>query len=258
MSWGERYKKDIDRLTAKGQLLSLAMDVEFRPGLKAKISKEQVAALPSVISDYEKWYSEALALVVQLLPDRAEDFRSYYRPKSVRRDITPANYTMSDYLRGLSGTRGTATVFDGSAAVLPMHQQANIVEALQQRFQSTLYDIKTLVHADLLDDELAAAEELNLKGFQRGAGAIAGVALESHLGVVCNRHNVVPKKKVPAISDLNDALKSAALIEVAVWRFIQHLGDLRNKCDHKKSTEPSELEVRELIDGVRKITKTVF
>lgn len=124
--------------------------------------------------------------------------------------------------------------------------------------RSTLFDIKTLVHADLLDDELHAAEELNRKGFQRGAGAIAGVVLEAHLGIVCERHRSSPKKKNPTLSDLYNALKSADIIDTAKWRYIQHLGDLRNKCDHKKDADPTKAEVGELIDGVRKITKTVF
>lgn len=109
-----------------------------------------------------------------------------------------------------------------------------------------------------LDDELHAADELNSKGFQRGAGAIAGVVLEGHLSSVCERHRISLRKKDPSISDLNDALKTGDVIETATWRFIQHLGDLRNKCDHKKQTEPTKEEVSELVDGVRKIIKTVL
>jgi len=33
---------------------------------------------------------------------------------------------------------------------------------------------------------------------------------------------------------------------------------LRNLCDHNKQREPASDEVAELIDGVEKITKTVF
>lgn len=141
---------------------------------------------------------------------------------------------------------------------MPMLQQASIVEGLANRFESTLFDIRTLVHADLLDDELESAEELNRKGFHRGAGAIAGVVLESHLASVCDRHSIRTKKSAPTISDFNDALKASSLLDVPQWRFIQHLGDLRNKCDHKKQTDPTKADVLELIAGVRKITKTVL
>lgn len=60
------------------------------------------------------------------------------------------------------------------------------------------------------------------------------------------------------ISDLNDTLKNAGVIEVATWRFIQHLADLRNLCDHKKDRDPTAQEITELIDGVAKISKTVY
>jgi hypothetical protein len=140
----------------------------------------------------------------------------------------------------------------------PMYQQYLMVDGLKKRFESTLFDIRTLVQADLFDDELAAAEELNKKGFRRGGGAVAGVVLERHLLGVCHRHKLPIRKKDPAISDLNDALKSSNIVDIPTWRFIQHLADLRNKCDHSRKAEPTEDEVKQLIEGVRRITKTVF
>jgi hypothetical protein len=63
-----------------------------------------------------------------------------------------------------------------------------------------------LVQSDFFDNELDAAEELNRKSFQRGAGAIAGVVLEGHLVTVCEQHKISPPKN-PSIADLNDLLK---------------------------------------------------
>jgi hypothetical protein len=42
------------------------------------------------------------------------------------------------------------------------------------------------------------------------------------------------------------------------WRFIQHLADITNLCDHNKEREPTEEEVQELIEGVSKVVKTTF
>ncbi|MCH7787417.1 MAG: hypothetical protein IIC22_07890, partial [Chloroflexi bacterium] len=53
-------------------------------------------------------------------------------------------------------------------------------------------------------------------------------------------------------------LKSAGVVDIPDWRFIQRLGDLRNLCDHNKDREPTKDEINELIDGVEKITKTLF
>lgn len=92
----------------------------------------------------------------------------------------------------------------------------------------------------------------------RGAGAIAGVVLEKHLAQVHFNHNLKISKKNPSISDLNDTLKTSEIYETPTWRKIQHLGDLRNLCDHNKSKEPTKEEVEELILGVEAIIKTIY
>jgi hypothetical protein len=114
------------------------------------------------------------------------------------------------------------------------------------------------VQADLFDSELAAARELLKKGFLRGAGVIAGVVLEGHLSQVCFNHQVTIKKKSPTISDFYDLLKNNDVLDVPQWRLMQRLGDLRNLCGHKKEREPKKDEVTELIDGIEKVTKTLY
>ena len=92
----------------------------------------------------------------------------------------------------------------------------------------------------------------------RGAGAIAGVVLEGHLATVCKNHNITLSKKKPTLVDLYEALRKHDVIDIATWRFIQHLADIRNNCDHKGAKEPSKEDVHDLVEGVRKISKTVF
>jgi hypothetical protein len=232
------------------------MHLELSPDIRKNANPDALKNIPNFRDTYQLWYSEALVCVSQLLPDRRDDFISYYRPLKARKSLDPETYTISDYLRGLSATQGLTKV-GPSAALQPFEQQLKIVEALKQRFQSSLFDIRALVQADLFDDELDAAVELNKKGYQRGAGAIAGVVLEGHLETVSESHKItVPKN--PTISKLYDLLKKSDVIDVPIWRFMQHLGDLRNLCDHNKGTDPSVEQIRELIAGVRKITKTVF
>ena len=112
--------------------------------------------------------------------------------------------------------------------------------------------------ADLFDSELEAASELAKNKFFRAAGAVAGVVLEKHLLQVCDNHAIAPTKKASTIGDLNDRLKSANVVDVPLWRFIQHLGDIRNLCDHSKAAEPTAAQVSDLLAGVAKITKTLF
>jgi hypothetical protein len=48
------------------------------------------------------------------------------------------------------------------------------------------------------------------------------------------------------------------VLDIRAWRLIQHLGDLRNLCDHKKLADPTQSQIQELIEGVRKMVKTIF
>ncbi len=53
-------------------------------------------------------------------------------------------------------------------------------------------------------------------------------------------------------------MKDAGVLNVPDWRFVQHLADIRNLCDHSKKTEPTAEQVGDLISGVMKLTKTLF
>ena len=85
-----------------------------------------------------------------------------------------------------------------------------------------------------------------------------GVVIEGHLQKVASSHGITAPKKNPTISDLNDPLKSAAVIDTATWRKISFLADLRNLCSHKKDIEPTKEQVEELIQGAEWLTKNVF
>ena len=223
---------------------------------------EFIIAIPSFKEEYQPWYSEAKTLVRQLLPDRLADFTSYYEKPRSRKGITHENYTIEDYLQGLMITR-TAGVTEskvvGPEAAIPrFRQQLSIVESIRGRFLSSLFDIRQLAQADLFDSELEAARELAKNKFNRAAGVVAGVVLERHLKEVCANHKVTVRKKAPQISDLNDALKNAAVIDTPQWRSIQYLGDIRNLCAHDRQLGPTVDQVGELLTGVAKFTKTLF
>ncbi|MBB5358282.1 hypothetical protein HDE76_001488 [Rhodanobacter sp. ANJX3] len=265
----ERYKKDFERLRRQGGLLQQAFTrdiygkryeaavLESCKGDK-KVAKSRLDALPNFDETYQAWYSESIVLLKQVLPDRLNDFvRLYEKPKG-RKEISFENYRIEDALQGLQVTRLGEVLTDSSAAMPHLKQQIAILDSLSSRFESSLYDIRQMVQADLLDDELEAARELLKHKFLRAAGAVAGVVLEKHLLEVCNNHNVKIAKKNPTISDLNEALKSASVIGTPEWRFNQHLGDIRNLCDHNKSKDPTSDQVSDLIDGVAKVTKSIF
>ena len=258
-----KYKKDIESLITRGKLLEYGLYNEFSSEFKSQIQKldkkaQDIIKSCSFKDKYNAWYNESLALVKQLVPERYDDFVSFYKqPK--RKAITFETYTVSDYLIGLLVTRGWGEeVFKPSSIITKYRQQLAIVESLKERFDSSLYEIKELLQADLFDSEIDAAKELNKKGFHRAAGAICGVVIEKHLHVVCETRGISITKKNPAINDYNELLKNNDVIDTPTWRFIQRLGDIRNLCDHNKTDEPTKENINDLIDGTDKIIKTIF
>lgn len=263
----EKYKKDLDRLISDGDSLLNAIQFECYPEkFESQVKKtlkqkygQFVKSLPSFRDKYQFWYSESFIIIKLLLSDRINDFVKLYEKPKIRKTIEYGNYVIEDYLQNLVVTSSFGDRKVGpEAAISQFQQQLNILKSASKRFKSSLFDIKQVIQADLFDSELDAARELNKKGFVRGAGAIAGVVLEGHLSQICENHNVKIRKKNPAINDFNELLKKEDIIEVSIWRSIQYLGDLRNKCDHKKEKEPTKNEIEELINGVEKITKIIF
>lgn len=258
----DSYKKDLKKLEGEGELLHLAMQWECYPDkfkeAMGKNADQIIKALPKFSEVYQSWYSESKALVKLLLPDRLSDFGRHYEKPKPRKDITYESYRIEDYLQGLNVTLRREKVVGPEAAIPHFRQQQAILKAVSRRFESSLFDIKQLVQAELLDSEIVTAKELSKNGYMRAAGIVAGVVLESHLAQVCENHSIRLRKKAPGISEFNDALKKDDVIDLPNWRFIQHLSDIRNLCGHKKQTDPTREQVDDLISGVAKITKTLF
>jgi hypothetical protein len=198
----DRYTKDLEALIARGDLLDMAMHRDCTADFDKNFlktygdsGKKILKDLPTFRAEYQSWYSEAKHLIKQVLPDRLDDFvRHYEKPKS-RKELTSENYRIEDYLQGITVTRlhEPQPVVGFHAAIPHFKQQLAIVKAVKRRFESSLFDIRQLVQADVFDSELDAAKELAKKGFARAAGALAGVVLERHLGLVAVSHAVKSK-----------------------------------------------------------------
>lgn len=270
----ERTKKFSDALKgliAEGDMLHMAIQYDCYPkAFEDQVNEifdndeekvqEYLKKLPSFKAQYQKWYSEAQAVIKQVLPDRLSDFISYYEYQRVRKDITFQNYMVKDYLQGLRVTRGGGyeVVVDGYAAIPEFEQQLNLVKAAKDTLESTLLDLTAVLQADLFDTEIATAGALAKAGYLRASGAICGVVVEKHLDYVRETHNLKIAKKHPGISDLAQLLRSSNVITLAQERFIQSLADTRNVCSHSKGREPTKDEITELVDGTAKILRTIF
>ncbi|HEY56094.1 MAG TPA: hypothetical protein G4N90_01500 [Dehalococcoidia bacterium] len=197
--------------------------------------------------NYQVWYSKALPVVKQLLPERLNEFTNLYDSKGKETDITDY-LTDPDYY----------TSYKAEYAHARFRQQYRILESARTRLDDMLTNMHGLIQAEILDSELDAAIELWKAGHIRSAGTIAGVVLERHLAKVCSSKNLMTRKKKPTISDWNDILKDANVYDIPTWRGIQRFSDIRNLCAHPKDRDPTKDEVDELIRGIERITKTIF
>ncbi|SOC45328.1 hypothetical protein SAMN05892877_1156 [Rhizobium subbaraonis] len=265
----KKFAEELDKLIHDGEMLMWAMEYNCNPshfrktflqaldGNEKKLD-ELLKSLPNFGSEYQGWYSKAQALIKQVIPDRLADFISYFEIPKGRKNIDFQNYMIRDYLQGLRTTRNGAVIADGSAALPEFRQQVNMVKAARTSLDSTLMDLKGVLQADLFDSEVETADALAKAGYLRAAGAICGVVIEKHLHHICDVHNVPVRKKNPGISDLNQLLRDASVTTVPQWRYIQHLADIRNICDHAKGREPTKEEIQDLVAGTEKIVKTIF
>jgi len=108
---------------------------------------------------YQDWYSTALALVAQLLPDRRADFEALYAPKRRRIDIE--TYGIRDYLLGLS-LHGGYGPLDAMRAIAArrFHQQLMILRSAEAALAPGLHRLEAMAVASLTEEHLAAAESL--------------------------------------------------------------------------------------------------
>lgn len=264
----EKYKKDYLELLKLGNSLLNSLIYKFDKNRAAKQIQETLGkgdkvekflkSLPDFSMEYQRWYSEAKAVIKQLLPDRYDDFKKAYEVAKNRKLVTYDNYVIEDYLRGTVRKFNGNIIVDLQTVIPVFRQQLKIFESLQKRFESSLFEIEQIVQADLYDTELESARQLVKNKFFRAGGIISGVVLEKHLKQVCISHSVKVSKSKPTISDLNDYLKKESILDVGTWRNIQRLGDLRNLCGHDAEREPNKDDLDDLINGVDKIIKTIY
>lgn len=266
----KQFSDELKELISEGNDLRNGLNLECHPEMfgeavrtKFEGDEEKIAqfidSVPSFKGEYQSWYSKAQAVIKQVLPDRLADFNSYYEYPRVRKDISFQNYMIKDHLQGLKITRsGYEVVADGASAIPEFEQQLNLLKAAKDALASKLMDLSGILQADLFDSEVESAAALAKAGFLRGGGAICGVVIEKHLRHVCGLHGITVRKKNPGISDLSQLLKDADVTTLAQWRFIQHLADIRNTCDHAKGKEPTKDEIDDLVAGTEKVLKAVF
>lgn len=249
----EKIKAQVHELITTGYKINYGLAYKYADAqTKKRIEKEKI----DFESNYENWYSESRILIKQLLPDRLKDFDDYYKLEK-RKEVDYLTYTVSDALISLTIRRLGDVICDSKAAIPKLTGQIHILESAEKAIDGLLFNLRTVIQADLFDSELEEAKVLNRNGYFRAAGAVVGVVLEKHLTELLDKRNITITKKNSCIGDLNELLKSNGVIEIKDWRYIQHLADIRNLCDHKRAKDPTKEDIEDLISGTEKVIKTI-
>jgi hypothetical protein len=212
-----------------------------------------------LINEYQIWYFKSLRVVKQLAPERLSEFINLYKPHKEPKSIDYSTYSIYDYLNNLQVTKANGKIVDSySAFSSKFLNQLGIVNSIHTTIDSLIIDIEGTIQSAFFDSEIKVAEDLLRKKHLRASGAICGVVLEKHFASVCDNHEIKFRKKNPTIDDYNNELKNNKLIDIPVWRHIQHLGDIRNLCVHKKDREPTADEIEDLIRGCKKFIAELY
>jgi hypothetical protein len=183
-----------------------------------------------LVKAYQAWLTAASALVRRLAPDRLAELEACYRPPE-RTDITPESYGIADYLLGIAARRPAPGGLDGTALFAHLWRtQAAILASALDRLESVLGRIEGALLADLLDRQLADAEDLLRKGHARAAAALAGLVLERHLSRLAADLGLTFRRLSPSVPELSGALQKAGALDAAAARQVGRLAAAHEAC----------------------------
>jgi hypothetical protein len=112
-----------------------------------------------------------------------------------------------------------------------------------------LETVKSLVQAELFDDELEQAKELLDKNYYVAAAVIAGVVLETRIRELCKENNITIGK-LDKLSKMNDDLAKNGIYNSLMQKQITALAGLRNSAAHGKTEEFTVEQVKNMIKEI--------
>lgn len=196
-------------------------------------------------SNYQTWYTKAIASVQSLAPMRLTDFKRFY-----------INYIQGIIVNEERLTEITKSEWYTDTTSNAFYQQISILKAIIDSIDNVLCNINNLIYTELSNSDLESARGFFNSNCFRAAGSIAGIVLERHLKMVSLNHGRIDKK-CPTISDYSNHLLYKQVIDFTDSKAIERLGTLRNLCCHDKGREPRKDEVDELIRGIERVIANI-
>jgi len=116
-----------------------------------------------------------------------------------------------------------------------------------------LFEIRSMVTAEVLDDFLEQAEHLFAQGFHIPTASLAGAVLEDALRKLSEAKGLpVPEKTT--IDKLNTELTKAGVYDKLVLKRITGIADIRNNADHGHFDKFKKEDVEDMLKWVRRFS----
>jgi hypothetical protein len=129
-----------------------------------------------------------------------------------------------------------------------------VLQAAHRDFEGGyLFDLRSLVAADLLGDFIDQAETLVKEGYHVPAASLAGAVLEDTLRKLCHKNNILVPERTK-IDKLNADLARAVVYSKLVQKRITALADIRNNADHGHFDKFSSDDVEDMVKWLRRFT----
>jgi hypothetical protein len=133
------------------------------------------------------------------------------------------------------------------------HCRAILAAARADFAEGLLFDLRTLIHAELLGDIVEQARTLLSSGYHVAAASLAGAALEDALRQVCVS-NQIPLPGRPSLNTLNVELAKAGVYNQIVAKRILGLAQIRNDADHGNIAAVKAPDVEDFVSYVIRFT----
>ena len=115
-----------------------------------------------------------------------------------------------------------------------------------------LFNIQTLIEAEVFDDFLEQAKSLLEAGYYQAAAVVCGAVLEDSLRKLCEKKRIALPDK-PKLDFMNSELAKKGVYNKLIQKKITFLADLRNNAAHGKWDQFKLEDVEEMIPYVRRL-----
>ncbi len=152
----------------------------------------------------------------------------------------------SEHYKGFQSEEKEGGSFGESSHWVMRRLKAVFLAAKEDYEGGYLRSIRSLVHAELFNDELEQARELQASGYKAAAAVVAGVVLETTLRKLCGDKGI----PVAKLDKMNADLAKAGVYNLLVQKRVTMLADIRNKAAHGDTAGFNDADVTDMIEKI--------